>query len=233
MAAFARTELDLIGLARQDNQAAVQLFAIRDGKLIGRDVFLLDAAARGARRRGPGRASSSSSTRGRRRSRREVLVPRAARRGGRPRGVPGRASGRPGPSPRAAARREARAPRARRSATRPRRSRASRPAGWPTRARPWAPSRSWPRRSGWPGPPMRIECYDISNFQGSAVGRQHGRLRGRQAADRRVPPLPDQDGRGPQRLRQPPGGPPAALPAGPAGRGGQRGGAPLARCPTS
>ncbi len=44
MAAFARTELDLIGLARQDNQAAVQLFVIRDGKMIGRDVFMLDAA---------------------------------------------------------------------------------------------------------------------------------------------------------------------------------------------
>jgi len=43
MAAFAKTELDLVGLARQDNQAAVQLFAIRDGKMIGRDVFLLDA----------------------------------------------------------------------------------------------------------------------------------------------------------------------------------------------
>ncbi len=43
MAAFKRTELDLVGLARQDNQAAIQLFAIRGGKLIGRDVFLLDA----------------------------------------------------------------------------------------------------------------------------------------------------------------------------------------------
>jgi len=43
MAAFARTELDLVGLARQDNQAAIQLFAIRNGKTIGRDVFLLDA----------------------------------------------------------------------------------------------------------------------------------------------------------------------------------------------
>jgi excinuclease ABC subunit C len=43
MAAFARTELDLLGLARQDNQAAIQLFAIRNGKTIGRDVFLLDA----------------------------------------------------------------------------------------------------------------------------------------------------------------------------------------------
>ena len=44
MAAFARTELDLIGMARQDNQAAMQLFVIRDGKMIGRDVFLLEAA---------------------------------------------------------------------------------------------------------------------------------------------------------------------------------------------
>ncbi len=43
MAAFARTELDLIGMARQDNQAAIQLFVLRDGKLIGRDVYLLDA----------------------------------------------------------------------------------------------------------------------------------------------------------------------------------------------
>ncbi len=44
MAAFANTELDLVGLARADNQAAVQLFVIRAGKMIGRDVFLLEAA---------------------------------------------------------------------------------------------------------------------------------------------------------------------------------------------
>ena len=44
MAAFARTELDLAGLARHDNQAAVQLFVVRNGKLLGRDVFLLEAA---------------------------------------------------------------------------------------------------------------------------------------------------------------------------------------------
>ncbi len=44
MAAFARTELDLVGLAREDSQAAVQLFAIRNGKLLGRDVYLLEAA---------------------------------------------------------------------------------------------------------------------------------------------------------------------------------------------
>src|SRR3954468_22205077 len=42
MAAFARTDLDLLGLARRDNQAAVQLFVIRGGKAIGREVFLLD-----------------------------------------------------------------------------------------------------------------------------------------------------------------------------------------------
>src|SRR6186713_1861857 len=44
MAAFARTELDMVGMAREDNQAAMTLFAIRDGKMIGRDVYLLDAA---------------------------------------------------------------------------------------------------------------------------------------------------------------------------------------------
>ncbi|MBI2764007.1 MAG: excinuclease ABC subunit UvrC [Chloroflexi bacterium] len=43
MAAFAKTDLDLVGLARQDNQAAVQLFVIRDGKAIGREVFLLSS----------------------------------------------------------------------------------------------------------------------------------------------------------------------------------------------
>ena len=49
----------------------------------------------------------------------------------------------------------------------PRRSPASRPAGWPTRARRWRRSRSWPTALELPGPPIRIECYDISNVQGS------------------------------------------------------------------
>ena len=44
MAAFAKADLDMIGLARQDNQAAAMLFVLRDGKMIGRDVYLLDAA---------------------------------------------------------------------------------------------------------------------------------------------------------------------------------------------
>jgi excinuclease ABC subunit C len=43
MAAFARTEQDVLGLARAGGQAAVQLFVVRNGSLIGRDVFLLEA----------------------------------------------------------------------------------------------------------------------------------------------------------------------------------------------
>ncbi len=45
MAAFADTALDLLGLAREGNEAAVQLFVVRDGKLVGRDVFLLEDVA--------------------------------------------------------------------------------------------------------------------------------------------------------------------------------------------
>ncbi|MGZ3587552.1 MAG: excinuclease ABC subunit UvrC [Candidatus Limnocylindrales bacterium] len=45
MAAFAKTQLDLLGLAREGNEAAVQLFVVRDGKMVGRDVFLLEDVA--------------------------------------------------------------------------------------------------------------------------------------------------------------------------------------------
>jgi excinuclease ABC subunit C len=42
MAGFARRQLDVLGFARSGNEAAVQLFAIRDGKTVSRDVFLLE-----------------------------------------------------------------------------------------------------------------------------------------------------------------------------------------------
>jgi excinuclease ABC subunit C len=42
MAAFARTEIDVLGFARSGGGAAVQLFAIREGTTIARDVFLLE-----------------------------------------------------------------------------------------------------------------------------------------------------------------------------------------------
>src|SRR5688572_24542619 len=42
MAAFAKTELDVLGYARQGGGAAVQLFAIRSGTTVARDIFLLE-----------------------------------------------------------------------------------------------------------------------------------------------------------------------------------------------
>ncbi|MBX3029071.1 MAG: excinuclease ABC subunit UvrC [Chloroflexi bacterium] len=42
MAGFARRQLDVLGFSRAGNQAAVQLFAIRDGKTVSRDVFQLE-----------------------------------------------------------------------------------------------------------------------------------------------------------------------------------------------
>ncbi len=41
MAAFARTQQDVLGLARSGAEAAVQLFMVRGGKMVGRDVFVL------------------------------------------------------------------------------------------------------------------------------------------------------------------------------------------------
>jgi excinuclease ABC subunit C len=45
MAGFAKRNLDVLGYARSGAEAAVQLFAIRDGKLLSRDIFLLENAA--------------------------------------------------------------------------------------------------------------------------------------------------------------------------------------------
>jgi excinuclease ABC subunit C len=45
MAADATTEQDVLGFARSGAEAAVQLFAVRDGKLVARDVFVLENVA--------------------------------------------------------------------------------------------------------------------------------------------------------------------------------------------
>jgi len=42
MAGFARTELDVLGYSRSGGGGAVQLFAIRDGTTVARDIFLLE-----------------------------------------------------------------------------------------------------------------------------------------------------------------------------------------------
>lgn len=45
MAGFAKRKLDVLGYARSGKEAAVQLFAIRDGKTLNRDIFMLENVA--------------------------------------------------------------------------------------------------------------------------------------------------------------------------------------------
>ncbi len=165
MAAFAKTELDLLGLARQDNQAAIQLFVIRDGKLIGRDVFLLEAAREATDdevlasfvEQYYARAGSVP---------REVYLPAevadaavletflAERRGG-----PVRLK-----VPRRGEKRELLAL-ATRNATE---TLAREQARWlADEGKTLVALEELAAALGLAGPPLRIECYDISNFQGS------------------------------------------------------------------
>jgi excinuclease ABC subunit C len=165
MAAFRRTELDLIGLARQDNQAAIQLFAIRNGTMIGRDVFLLDAA-----REAPdeevlssfieqyyARATSVPT---------QIFVPMAlpdapdleaflaVRRGG-----PSRLR-----VPQRGEKRELLALATRNAGE----TLAREQARWlADQGKTLGALEELAEALGLPGPPMRIECYDISNVQGS------------------------------------------------------------------
>jgi excinuclease ABC subunit C len=165
MAAFRRTELDLVGLARQDNQAAIQLFAIRNGSLLGRDVFLLDAA-----REAPDEEVLSSFLQ--QFYTRATSVPPqihvplalpdttdleaflALRRGGPVRlGVPQRGEKR---ELMALATRNAGETLAREQAR------------WlADQGKTLGALEELAEALGLPGPPMRIECYDISNVQGS------------------------------------------------------------------
>jgi excinuclease ABC subunit C len=165
MAAFARTELDLVGVARQDNQAAIQLFAIRNGQMVGRDVFLLDAVHEASDdevltsflEQYYTRAGSIP---------REIYVPTLAldsdvlqtfladRRGGPVHlRIPQRGE-----------RRELMAL-ATRNATE---TLAREQARWlADQGKTLAALEELAEALGLSGPPLRIECYDISNFQGS------------------------------------------------------------------
>ena len=166
MAAFAKTELDLLGLARQDNQAAIQLFVIRDGKMIGRDVFLLDAAREAtddevltsfleqyyaARRLDPARGLRAG---GRRRDAPILEAFLAERRGGPVHlRVPQRGE-----------KRELLVLATRNAAE----TLAREQARWlADQGKTLAALEELAEALGLPGPPLRIECYDISNFQGS------------------------------------------------------------------
>ena len=165
MAAFARTELDLFGMARQDGQAATQLFAIRNGKMIGRDV----PGRRDPRddRRGGVAGSFLAQYYARASSiPREVYVlllpPDAAdieafltdKRGSHVRlHVPQRGE-----------RRELMALAARNAGE----TLAREQARWlADQGKTLAALEQLADALALPGPPMRIECYDISNFQGA------------------------------------------------------------------
>ncbi|MHB8960001.1 MAG: excinuclease ABC subunit UvrC [Candidatus Limnocylindrales bacterium] len=165
MAAFARTELDLAALARRDDQAAVQLFVVRNGKMVGRDVFFLDTPRDVADdevlesflEQYYARATSVP---------REVLVPRAladtealeaflaAKRGS---GVTIR-------TPQRGQKRELLDLATRNAAE----SLAREAARWlADEGKTLGALEELAAALGLPGPPMRIECYDISNFQGA------------------------------------------------------------------
>jgi len=165
MAAFARTELDLLGMARQDNQAAIQLFVIRDGQMIGRDVFLLDAVKEAADdevltsflEQYYTRAGSIP---------REIYIPSATLDAGVLEAF--LADRRGGPVhlrvPQRGERRELMAL-ATRNATE---TLAREQARWlADQGKTLAALEELAEALGLPGPPLRIECYDISNFQGA------------------------------------------------------------------
>ena len=225
MAAFARTELDALGLARADAQAAVQVFAVRAGKLVGRDVYVLEVPAGAAGRRGARRVRPAVL---------QPVHPRAAdgpgavppgRRPG-PGGVPRRPAGPARPSRRPGSRREA-APRRPRGAERGRRAR--------PRAGPLARRRGQDagRARGARGRARAAGAADADRVlrhlddPGPLHRGQHGRLRGGSAAERRLPAIPDPRRRRAGRRRQPRGDAPASPPPGSIGRGGECRGAPL------
>ncbi|CAN5782127.1 hypothetical protein BH23CHL7_BH23CHL7_06970 [soil metagenome] len=165
MAAFARADSDVLGYAREGNGAAVQLFAIRDGKTVARDVFQLenlgeasDDEALGAFVRQYYAAASSVPPR--------VLLPRPlpdadelrllleARRGRRVAiSVPQRGEGR------------ALMDLAGRNAAQ---TLAREQARWlADQGKTLAALEQLAEALGLPTPPMRIECYDISTIQGT------------------------------------------------------------------
>ena len=154
-----------MGLAREANDAAVQLFVVREGKLVGRDVFLLtdvagetDATVVGAF------IKQYYATR---------RIGAAARPDARPAGRGGGA----GDDARRAPRRPRRAGRAA-AGPQPPAARAGRPqrgrdagreqARWLADAgKTLAALEELADALGLAAPPARIECYDISNIQGS------------------------------------------------------------------
>ena len=167
MAGFARRELDVLGFARSGNEAAVQLFAIRDGKTVSRDVFQLENLGDGPDEEALSARSCASTTRRPARCRRGCCCRRAcpdadelrrccaARRGSNVAlTVPQRGEGR-GAHGRSPARNAAE-------------TLAREQARWlADQGRTLGALEELATALGLPAPPMRIECYDISTIQGT------------------------------------------------------------------
>lgn len=167
MAGFGRRHLDVLGLARSGGEAAVQRFAIRDGRTVARDVYLVENVGEGSDADALGAfigqfyATTGSIPP-------QVLVPfapperedlealLAARRGAKVRiEVPQRGTGR-------------------RLLELAGRNAAGSLAREQTRwmadqGRMLGALEELAAALGLPGPPMRIECYDISTIQGTST----------------------------------------------------------------
>ena len=165
MAAFARTELDLAAMARNGDQAAVQLFVVRNGKMVGRDVFFLDVPRETADdevlesflEQYYARATSVP---------REVLVPRALADTA---DLEAFLAGKRGTqvhirTPQRGEKRELMELASRNASE----ALAREAARWlADEGKTLGALEELAGALGLAGPPMRIECYDISNFQGA------------------------------------------------------------------
>jgi excinuclease ABC subunit C len=165
MAAFARTELDLVGMARQDNQAAVTLFILRNGKMIGRDVYMLDAAREASDAEVVGSFLEQYYTRATSIPR-EVYVPVGVSETAELQGF--LAEKRGGPvhlrTPQRGEKRDLMELASRNAAE----TLAREQARWlADQGKTLAALEELAAALEMPGPPFRIECYDISSFQGS------------------------------------------------------------------
>ena len=193
MVAERNEDLDVIGIADDELEAAVQVFFVRQGRVVGRKGFIVDKVEdltpgelvgtdpRGALRRRaaaracPSRCSCPSSP-----------TTSTSTRSGSPsmRGLDGRRSGcRSGATSASCWRRS--------PATRRRSSPATGCGGRPTTTAGPGRSTSCRTHLGLPEAPLRIECYDMSHIQGTDYVGLDGGDGGRAAEEVRLPPVQD------------------------------------------
>ena len=217
MVADRNEDLDVIGIADDELEAAVQVFYVRRGRVVGRKGFIVDKVEDLT----PGRAGRPRSSRASTATSRRSACP--SRCWCRPSSADPELyeewlteqRGASVDDPGAPAGRQARAARDGHPATPRRSSPATACAGRPTTTAGPGPSTSCRTRSSLPEAPLRIECYDMSHIQGtdyvgSMVVLEDGLPKKREYRRFKV-----QDGRRQRRLRGHGGGahpPPHRLP---------------------